>query len=318
VSELSLGALGYGAANLGNLFRELSDEQCNRILETAWDVGIRYFDTAPHYGLGRSERRLGAFLRTKPRHEFVLSTKVGRLLRTDPNWIGGQDLENDFHVPANLKRVWAPSRDGIRASLDESLERLGLDRVDILYLHDPEFYDLKTGIDEALPALADLRSEGIVDAIGVGSMSTHALIASAATGILDLLMVAGRYTLADQSAVPELIDTCSAESVSIVTAAVFNSGLLSTHAPVADARFDYGDVPPELLARVDAIRTICDDFGVSIPAAALQYTLRDPLVTSVVVGASEPEQLSANARRIREDIPADFWSALTEAHLIPR
>jgi D-threo-aldose 1-dehydrogenase len=183
------GAIGYGAANVGNLYRELSDDEALAVLEAAWDEGIRYYDTAPHYGLGLSERRLGAFLQTKPRDEFVLSTKVGRLLRPNPDFAGEQDLENDFAVPASLRREWDFSADGIRRSVEESLERLGLDRVDVLYLHDPERHDLALAEREAIPALAHLREEGLVRAVGVGSMVTDALLSTARTGLLDLLTI---------------------------------------------------------------------------------------------------------------------------------
>jgi len=170
MTDFGFGALSYGAANVGNLYRALSDEQAHAVLEAAWNAGIRYFDTAPHYGLGLSERRLGDFLATKPRREYKISSKVGRLLRANPEGRGRLDIENDFVVPADLTRAWDFSADGIRRSLDESLARLGLDSIDILYLHDPEKYDLALGISTAIPALAALRDEGLVAGIGVGSM----------------------------------------------------------------------------------------------------------------------------------------------------
>jgi D-threo-aldose 1-dehydrogenase len=317
----AFGGLGYGAANLGNLHRELSEEQSTAILDAAWESGVRHFDTAPHYGLGLSERRLGAFLRGKPREEFVLSTKVGRLLRPNPEGAGSLDLENDFAVPADLKRVWDPSAEGVRRSLEESLERLGLDRVDVLYLHDPERHGLERSLDEALPALAALREEGTVAAVGIGSMSTEALLAAASGGLADLLMVAGRYTLAEQPVVPEVLEACDANGMRIVNASVFNSGLLATGEPGSgsgsSARYDYGAVPADVLERVLAIAGICREFGVELPAAALQYTLRDPLVASVVVGGSRPEQLRQNAERLRAPIDETFWQTLAERALIP-
>jgi D-threo-aldose 1-dehydrogenase len=314
---LDFGRLGYGAANLGNFHRVLSDEEAAAILEAAWDAGIRYFDTAPHYGLGLSERRLGAFLASKPRDEFVLSTKVGRLIEPYPEGAGTLDLENDFHVPADRHRVWAPSADGVRRSLDDSLERLGLDRVDVLFVHDPERYDLDSGLQQALPALAALRDQGVVTAVGVGSMSTPALLAAARTGIADLLMVAGRYTLAEQPVMPEVLEACAAAGVGIVNASVFNSGLLSTDDPGAGSRYEYGGVPTELLAHVKAIAAVARAFGVSLPAAALHYPLRDPLVRNVVVGSSRPEQLTQNVERMAAVIPEEFWHRLVAEGLIP-
>jgi D-threo-aldose 1-dehydrogenase len=318
VPEIELSTFGYGAANLGNLYRSMSDDEAASVLDAAWESGIRYFDTAPHYGLGLSERRLGAFLRTKPRDEFVLSTKVGRLLRPNPEGDGRLDTENDFVVPATLRREWDPSAVGVRASLDESLERLGLERVDIVYLHDPERYDLARGLNEAIPALAELRDAGVVGAIGVGSMSTSALLASAKTGSIDLLMVAGRLTLADQEVIPEVLDACAEQSIGIVAAAVFNSGLLASDTPKVGARYDYGEVSASLLARVQAIAHVCREFGVALPAAALQYTLREPTVRSVIVGGSRAEQVRENASRIGQQIPDQFWDRLVTDGLIPR
>ncbi|MDZ4046130.1 MAG: aldo/keto reductase, partial [Rhodoglobus sp.] len=176
--RLPVPALGYGAANVGNLFRPLSDDEAWAVLDAAWESGIRFYDTAPHYGLGLSERRLGAFLQTKPRDEFVLSTKAGRLLRPNPDHAGGLDTANDFHVPDDLQRVWDFSEAGIRASVDESRERLGIERIDLLYLHDPERHDLDLALAEALPAMEQLRADGEVSAIGIGSMVSDALAAA--------------------------------------------------------------------------------------------------------------------------------------------
>jgi D-threo-aldose 1-dehydrogenase len=317
MTELTFTRLGYGAANVGNLYRALTDETAWEILQAAWDAGMRYFDTAPHYGLGLSERRLGAFLATKPRDQFVVSTKVGRLLRPNPEGAGALDTANDFAVPANLRREWDFSADGIRLSVEESLERTGLDRFDALYLHDPERRSLREGLDSAIPALANLREEGLVAAIGVGSMSTDALLASVNTGSLDLLMVAGRYTLAEQPALAELVPACQTQGVGIVNASVFNSGLLATDNPGATARYDYGEAPKDLLERVQSIAAVCREFGVSLPAAALQYTLRDDTVRTVVVGGSKPEQVRQNAERMREFIPEELWQALVTQELIP-
>jgi D-threo-aldose 1-dehydrogenase len=206
----------------------------------------------------------------------------------------------------------------VRASLDESLERLGLDRVDILYLHDPERYDLRAGLDEALPALAGLRDAGVVRAVGVGSMTTDALLASAESGLVDLLMVAGRYTLAEQPVIPEVTDACARNSVGIVTASVFNSGLLASNSPGAGARYEYGEVPEDVLTRAQAIAAICTEVGTTLPAAALQYTLRDPVVRTVVVGGSRPAQVRDSAEKMSEDIPEQLWERLLADGLIPR
>ena len=229
--------LGFGAANLGDLHTRMTEEASWEVLECAWDSGIRYFDTAPHYGLGISERRLGRFLQTKPRDEFVLSTKAGRLLRPRGD-------------AAELERVWDPTPAGVYASLEESLGRLGLDRVDILYLHDPEQYGLEYSLAEALPAMARLREDGVVQSIGVGSMNMDALTRSATTGVIDLLMVAGRYTLAEHEGVERLRRACATSGVEMVTASIFNSGLLADPTPTPSARYDYGETPRDLFDRV--------------------------------------------------------------------
>lgn len=311
-----IGRLGYGAANVGNLYRAITDDDALQILDAAWESGIRYFDTAPHYGLGLSERRLGAFLSTKPRDEFTVSTKVGRLLRPDPGGAGRLDDENDFVVPADLTRVWDFTPEGVRSSLEDSLERLGLDSVDIVYLHDPERFDLRRGLDEGLPALAKLREEGLAEAVGVGSMSTEALQIAASSGVLDLLMVAGRFTLADQSAAETVIDECRAQGVRIVAAAVFNSGLLASPSPSPDSRYDYGPVRPDLLVRVRRIEHICSHYGVTLPVAAVQYPLQEPVVLSVVVGGATPAQVRQNALNIDADIPAELWGRLRDEGLV--
>jgi D-threo-aldose 1-dehydrogenase len=298
--------LGYGAANLGNLYRAMSDEDAWAVCDAAWESGIRAFDTAPHYGLGLSERRLGAFLATKPRAEYVLSTKAGRLLRPSPETADRLDEPNQFAVPASLKRVWDFSAGGIRASLEESLERLGLDRVDILYLHDPDEHDLAGDLATGVPAVAALRDEGLVSAVGIGSKSTEALVAAVHTGALDLVMVAGRYTLLEQA--EDVVAACRETGVGIVAAAVFNSGLLSKPRP--GGRYEYGDVPPEVLDRARRIADVCERHGVTLPEAALQFPLREPAVRSVVVGAATAEQVRENARRMAAEIPEALWDEL--------
>lgn len=317
-SDLVLPALGYGAANIGNLHRPLSEERAFDVLEAAWDAGVRYFDTAPHYGLGWSERRLGAFLRTKPRDAYVVSSKVGRLLVPDPSGHGRLDLDNDFHVPATLRREWDFSPGGVRRSLEESLDRMGLDRIDLLYLHDPDRHELERDLETGTAALAALKDEGLIRATGLGAMSTAALARGARSGALDVLMVAGRLTLAEQPALAEVVPACERTGTGIVTASVFNSGVLARDDPGEHARYEYGAVPPELLAKVRRIAAVCRDHGVALPAAALHYTLRFAPVASVVAGGSRPEQVRQNARWFELEPPPDLWDALEAEDLIPR
>ena len=312
-TELSLPTLGYGAANVGNLFRALTDDEAWAVLEAAWDAGIRYFDTAPHYGLGLSEKRLGAFLQTKPRDEFVVSTKAGRLLRPNPGHLpGGLDTDNDFHVPNDLQRVWDFSEAGIRASIAESQERLGLETIDLLDLHDPERHDLDLAIAEAFPALETVRDEGLVTAIGIGSMTSDALARAVREADLDIIMVAGRYTLLEQPAAAEVLPACDERGTGIVAASVFNSGLLAQSEPKRDGRYEYGQLPDELWDRLVRIAAVCRNHDVPLPAAAIQFPLQAGVVRSVVVGGSRPAQLKQNAEYAALDIPAELWTELAE------
>lgn len=312
-----LGPLGYGAAPIGNLYREVSDEAAHAALDAAWDGGIRYFDTAPHYGLGLSERRLGAFLGALPRDEFVVSTKVGRVLDPNPAFAGGRDLDHGFDVPDDLVRRFDPSEDGVRRSIDASLERLGLDRIDIAFLHDPDVYDLGRGIDEGLPALAKLRAEGVVGAIGIGTNSADAAVRAVLACDLDVVMIAGRYTLLEQPAAHRLLPLCEERGVGVIAAAVFNSGLLATDEPAVNARYNYGDVPPAVLAHATRLFDVCRAEGVALPAAALQYPLQHPAVRTVVVGSARQRDMVENLSRAQAAIPDTLWVRLRDEGLIP-
>ena len=308
--------LALGTATLGNLLAEMSDERAWEILEAAWQAGVRYFDTAPHYGLGLAERRLGEFLRTRPREEFVLSTKVGRLLRPNPTWSGQLDTEEHYLVPARLRRVWDLGLDGIRRSLEESLERLGLDRVDIVYLHDPERSGSPVTPERAAEALVRLREEGAVQEVGVGSMTTATLAAFAGTGLLDVLMVANRHTLLDQSAAREVFPACREHGTRVVAAAVFNSGLLADAEPGASSFFDYEEAPPAMVERARRIAAVCRELAVPVRTAALQLPVQDPLVSHVVSGATEPGHVRENVAALAEPVPAELWDRLREQGLL--
>ena len=296
----------------------MSDDEALAVLDAAWQAGIRHFDTAPHYGLGLSERRFGAFLADKPRAEYVLSTKVGRLLRPTPERAGQTDEENGFAVPAAFERVWDSSAGGVRRSLEESLRRLGLDRIDVLYLHDPDEsgIDLDRAVQTGLQALAGLREEGLVSAVGIGSKSTEALLAAARTGVPDLLMVAGRYTLLEQPAADELLPECRARGIGVVVAGVFNSGLLATAEPQPDTHYEYGAPPADVLDRVARLRKVCARHGVQLPVAALQFPLREPAVRSIVLGGSRPEHVRENVERLRTPVPPALWDDLAAEGMI--
>lgn len=315
---LPLPRLGFGAAPIGGLFAAVDDETALATVDAAWDAGIRYFDTAPHYGVGVSERRLGAALAGRNRDSYVISTKVGRLLVPDDGGSGaaGSDAAEGFAVPATHRRVWDLSRDGVRRSLDDSLARLGLDRVDLLYLHDPEGRP-DEAVATALPALAELRAEGAVRAIGVGSKDAAALTRLVREGDLDVVMVAGRYTLLEQPALDELFPACQAAGVSVVAAGVFNSGLLAADVPDPGSTYEYGAVPPAVLAHARKLAAVCSEYGVTLPQAALHFVLRHPMVVSAVVGMRTPGEVTQNAGRMAAAVVPELWTALEERGLIP-
>ena len=306
--------LGLGCAQLGNLYHEIDDERAHATVDAAWDAGVRLFDTAPHYGLGLSERRLGEALRGRRRDQYTVSTKVGRLLVGDPSYAGGLDTEG-FVVPATHRRVWDFSRDGIRRSLEASLARLGLDRIDVALLHDPEEHPevaLRTGF----PALAELRAEGVVGAIGAGSKDAGILARVVAECTPDVVLVAGRHTLLDQTAEERLLPACKAAGVQVYNAGVFNSGLLALPDPHADLPYEYATAPAELVAKARRLAAACDRHGTTLPAAALAFAATDPAVTAVVVGADSPEQVRRNAALAGTPPPATLWPALREAGLL--
>ena len=230
--RIELGRLGYGAASVGNLYRAVDDETAQRILDAAWDAGSRYYDTAPHYGLGLSERRLGAMLRRRPRNQFVVSTKVGRILVPNPDGASRRD-DDLFEVPADQKRRWDLSEAGLRRSLEDSLVRLGLDSVDVVYLHDVERsgQDVADAVDTGVAALARMRDEGLVRAVGGAHADLTAVERAVRTGAIDLVMLPGRYTLLEAPAQDVVLPLCEEFGVGVVNVAVFNSGLLATPEP---------------------------------------------------------------------------------------
>ena len=301
-------ALGFGGAPAGNLYQETSDEATTAAVDRAWAGGIRYFDTAPHYGLGLSERRLGAALRDRPRQLFVISTKVGRMLEPNPRPAGSDLAAGGFAVPDTLRRRFDFGAAAVRRSLEGSLERLGLDRVDLVYVHDPDDH-----VDEALagaiPELIRMREEGLVTAVGVGMNQWQAPLRMIRETGIDLVMLAGRWTLLDRTGQP-LLDECAARGVAVVAAAPFNSGLLARAWPPDGAYFDYGPAAPEVLVRARALASVCERYGVSLPDAAVQFPLRHPAVVSVVSGMRSGEQVASTLARFATVVPDDAWTEL--------
>ncbi|MFC4855614.1 aldo/keto reductase [Actinophytocola glycyrrhizae] len=298
--------MGLGCAQLGNLYRAMTDETATAIVDAAWAAGIRYFDTAPHYGLGLSEQRLGAALRGRPRDEYVVSTKVGRLLAENPAYAGERDTDG-FDVPATLVRRRDYSRDGVLRSLESSMERLGLDRIDIAFVHDAEHH-VEEALAGAIPALVELRDQGVLRGVGLGMNFDRALAEFVRRSDVDTVMVAGRYTLLEQPALDELLPLCEGRGVRVMAAGVFNSGILAS--PVPGGKYDYQEAPAELVERARRIAGVCARFGVELPAAAIAMPARHPAVEAVVLGASSVRQVESNAARAAAPIPTALWETL--------
>jgi D-threo-aldose 1-dehydrogenase len=292
-----LGPIGFGAATLGNLYESMSDELADATVASAWAAGIRYFDTAPHYGLGLSERRLGRALVAAccSRTDTVISTKVGRLI--EDGHPPRSDIDALFAVTSTARRTWDFSADGVRRSLDDSLERLGLDRVDIAFVHDPDEH-VDAAIDEAMPTLRRLRDEGVVAAVGVGVNDADVAERFVTASDLDVVMIAGRYTLLDQRAARTLLPACVARGVAVIAAAPYNSGLLSAAQPSASGMFDYAVAPAAVIARATDIATVCGEHGIELPEAALRFPLQHPAVATVLVGSRTPHEVNQNAARV--------------------
>ncbi|MGC5286302.1 aldo/keto reductase [Micromonospora sp. DT231] len=312
--RVRLTELGFGAAQGGNLYRGTTDEEFATAVDAAWAAGVRYYDTAPHYGLGLSERRLGAALRQRPRDEYVVSTKVGRLLVPSPENAHEQDSDG-FDVPASHRRVWDFSRDGVLRSIEASLERSGLDRIDIAYLHDPDDH-WEQAAYEAVPALVDLRDQGVVGAIGAGMNQSAMLARFVRETDVDVMMCAGRYTLLEQGAADDLLPIAENRGVGVVIAGVYNSGLLSRDQPPADAVYNYQQAPPEVIERARRIAAVCETYGVTLPQAALAFVRRHPAVVSTVVGVRTEVQMAETVRRSEVAVPEELWGALTTAGLL--
>jgi D-threo-aldose 1-dehydrogenase len=306
--------ISFGGAAIGNLFTAVTDDDARAAVDAAWDGGIRSFDTAPHYGLGLSERRLGAALRDRPRGEYVISTKVGRLLEpapsTGPGTAAGRDNEG-FDVSGGLVRRFDFSADGIRRSLAASLGRLGLDRVDVALIHDPDAHG-EQALREAYPALARLRAEGVVRAIGVGMNQTEMLTRFARETDIDVVLVAGRFTLLDQSAADALLPAALERGVSVIAGGVFNSGVLA--APAPGATYDYETAPGSLISRALRLQEICAESGVPLRAAAARFPLAHPAVASVLIGARSAAEITDAITLRGLDIPAELWESLATAN----
>ncbi|GFE63675.1 aldo/keto reductase [Litoreibacter roseus] len=315
---LTFTELGFGTAPLGNLYKAISDEEARATLDAAWAGGVRYYDTAPLYGLGLAETRLNSFLRDKPRDDYVLSSKVGRLMQPcPPDERSG--FGKWFEVPPR-QEVFDYSYDGVMRSVEFSLARLGVHRIDILYVHDlcvfthgsqgasdarvAEFFD-KGGYD----AMIKLRDEGTVAGIGGGINEWEVCQTLAERGDFDLFLLAGRYTLLEQGALDSFLPLCHARGIGIVTGGPYNSGILATGA-VEGAYYNYDPAPPEIMNRVARIEAICADHDVDMIDAAFQFPLLHPTTVSVIPGGQGVQEMESNLKAANAEIPAALWDDL--------
>ncbi len=309
--------LGFGTAPLGNLYRAISDEDAHATLEKAWEAGCRYFDTAPLYGLGLSETRLNRFLRTKHRDDYVLSTKVGRLLQVCPPE-ERTGIDKFFETP-NRREVYDYSHDGVMRSIEHSLERLGVDRIDILFAHDLDIFNhgskeaCDARIDEFMAsgykAVLSLRDQGVIKAFGAGINEWQPAQNMAERGDFDLFLLAGRYTLLEQEALDSFLPLCEQRGIGIVLGGPYNSGILAT-GPRPGAFFNYDPAPQDILERVAGIEAVCKAHGVALIEAALRFPLHHPSVVSVIPGGQSADEVANNAGNLSAVIPDALWADL--------
>ncbi|MCH9692256.1 MAG: aldo/keto reductase [Gammaproteobacteria bacterium] len=318
-TDLKLDVLGFGCAPLGNLYQQMTDREAIETLSQAWDSGFRYFDTAPHYGQGLSERRLGDLLRG--RDDYVLSTKVGRKLKA----AGYAAKRHGFVSTMPFDIYYDYSYDGVMRSFEDSLQRLGLDRIDILYMHDigrethgdtNEHY-FPIAMNGGYKALDELRSQGLVKAIGLGVNEYQVCEAALDYGDWDCFLLAGRYTLLEQESLHSFLPKCQQRNCSIVIGGAYNSGILATGTRNGGVLYyNYGPAPQTIINKVSKLEDLCDQYGVTLAAAALQFPLAHPSVVSVIPGLGNASRIRQTLDLFRAPIPQEFWRALRIKHLV--
>jgi D-threo-aldose 1-dehydrogenase len=306
---VTVSALGVGTAGIAGLYTAVTEEEAHATIRHALDAGLTYFDTAPHYAQGLAEQRVGRALAGVPRDSYVLSTKAGRVLVE-----GATPADNIFANDTGLVPRFDFSADGVRRSLADSLERLGLDRVDLVYLHDPDNH-VRQALDEAYPALEKLRAEGVIRAIGVGMNQSAVPTRFVTETDLDVVLLAGRYTLLDQSGLADLLPAAVERGRAVVIGGVFNSGLLADLRP--GAPYDYAPAPADVLARAERLRAVCARHEVPLTTAALQFPYRHPAIVSVLSGARSVAETAANLAALATPVPDALWLELAEEGLIP-
>lgn len=313
-TDIAVTCLGFGGASMGNMYTVAHDEAARQAIRGAYEAKVRYFDTAPMYGFGKSERLYGSVLKDQPRDSFVLSSKVGRLIK-----VGEPTPESEatpFVEIDNAYSVFDYSREGVLRSLEESRKRLGIDRIDIVYIHDPDVNNsFKQALDEAFPALADLKRQGVIGAVGAGMNQAEMLCDFAKNADFDCFLLAGRYTLLDQIALKELLPLCLKKNISIIIGGAYNSGILATGA-VEGAYYNYAPAPPEIMEKTRKIQAVCARFNIPMKAAALQFPFGHPTVVSNIPGVKTKERFEENLSLFTHPIPAEFWAALKEEKLL--
>lgn len=318
--NLTLTGLGLGGAPLGNLYQAVNEDEAAKVVDAAWRRGIRYFDTAPLYGSGLSEKRMGRALAGRRRQDYVLSSKVGWLLEPD----AGVRQDGPYVGLDGSRRRCDYSRDGTLRSLEASLQRLGLDRIDIAYIHDLDTACHGDALEEryaevmrgAYPVLAELREQGVIGAIGLGVNEWEVCARTLADADPDCFLLAGRYSLLDQSALTSFLPDCARRGVGIVIGGAFNSGILATGA-VPGARYDYQPAPAEIMQRTERLDAVCRRHGVPLAAAALQFPSFHPAVVSVLPGARNAAEIATNLDLFERPIPVALWSDLKAEGLLP-
>jgi D-threo-aldose 1-dehydrogenase len=315
-TSLTVTALGFGATAIGGMYTEVSDHDAEDTVAAAWAAGLRYFDAAPQYGRGNGETRLGRGLAPYRRDDYVLSSKVGRLLRADadphPDDFDSSGRPYDAGAP-DVATVYDYSRDGVLRSIEESLTRLGTDRLDIALVHDPDDY-VDDALATAFPTLIELREQNVVSAIGAGMNQTAALERFARESDPDMFLLAGRYTLLEQTALQSFLPLCTERGIAVVAGGVFNSGLLADAGP--GARYDYNPAPADVVARAHRLLEVCRRHDVPLKAAALQFPLAHPTVVAVLTGARSRAEIVENVQLFDRPIPDELWRELASEGLL--
>jgi D-threo-aldose 1-dehydrogenase len=311
-SGLRVTRLGLGCASIGGLYGDISDEQAQQVVHRALTLGLNLFDTAPLYGYGKSEKRLGEALRGVPRDRFVLATKVGRLLV--PEEAGDNSQDDYWGNPPPVRPRFDFSYDGVMRSFEESLKRLNLQRIDILHIHDPDDH-YHAAIQGAYPALDSLRSQGLIRAVSAGMNQCEMLVHFAREGDFDCFLLAGRYSLLEQGALDELFPLCEQKNIGIMLGGTYNSGILA-RALEPGAKYNYMEAPAEILEQARGLQAVAARHRVSLKAAASRFALAHPAVTTIIPGTRVPERVDENLAVLNERIPTDFWAELKAEELI--